>query len=60
MLGLVTFINELKPEAASCIRRLRDEVKANVKMITGDNIYTAVKTASTADIIAPHETVVLC
>jgi len=41
MLGLVSFGNAL-----------REEVNLNLKMITGDNIYTAVRTAFMAGIIS--------
>ena len=54
MIGLVTFVNELKPEAEKCIERLREEVEVDIKMITGDNIYTAVKTGFNTGLIAPH------
>lgn len=60
MLGLVSFINKLKEESTSVIDRLRREVQVDVKMITGDNIYTAVQTAFKAGLILPNENVLVC
>jgi P-type E1-E2 ATPase len=51
-LGVVSFVNKLKEETRSVIERLRFEVGLNVKMITGDNIYTAVQTGFKAGIIS--------
>lgn len=52
MLGVVSFINELKEEAPGVISRLREECGIKVQMITGDNIYTAVKTGLRTGIIS--------
>lgn len=54
MLGLVSFVNKLKDEAPGVIERLRSEVQVNVKMITGDNIYTAVQTSFKAGLISEN------
>lgn len=60
MLGLASFGNGLKEETARTIQRLRDEMGLAVKMITGDNIFTAVKTAYLAGIVTHEETVAVC
>jgi len=52
MLGLVSFGNALREETPKVIQRLREEVNLNLKMITGDNIYIAVRTAFMAGIIS--------
>lgn len=60
MMGVVSFVNKLKPEAADVVWRLRNEVKTDIKMITGDNIYTAVQTAFKAGIFTDSDTVIVC
>lgn len=57
MLGLVSFVNKLKAETQQVIERLRGECGIDVKMITGDNVYTAVQTAFSSGIILPTERV---
>lgn len=60
MLGLTSFVNKLKVETPKVIERLRKEVEVDVKMITGDNIYTAVQTAFKAGMLYESDTVVVC
>jgi P-type E1-E2 ATPase len=60
MVGVGSFINKLKEETVGVIDRLRGEVCVNVKMITGDNIYTAVQTGYKSGMIAENEKVVVC
>lgn len=60
MLGLASFLNKLKDDTVDVIRRLRHEVGLSVKMITGDNIFTAVQTGFKSGIINKNETVVIC
>ena len=53
-------MNKLKDETSQVIKRLVDEVKVDVKMITGDNIYTAVQTAFKAGMLVSTDTVYVC
>jgi P-type E1-E2 ATPase len=57
---LVSFVNVLKPDAAAVVGRLKAEVGVDVKMITGDNIYTAVQTAFKSGILAQHQSIAIC
>jgi len=60
MLGLASFLNKLKNDTVDVIGRLRNQVGLSVKMITGDNIFTAVQTGFKSGIINKNETVVIC
>lgn len=60
MLGIVSFTNELKGGVKECIERIREEVHLEQKMITGDNIFTAVKTAFLAGMVSSSEKIVIC
>lgn len=44
ILGVVTFVNQLKSDAVSTISTLA-ECDINTKIITGDNIFLGVQTA---------------
>lgn len=59
ILGVVTFINQLKPDAKSTISTLA-ECDINTKIITGDNIFLGVQTAIMIGMIPPqaHITVI--
>ena len=50
ILGLATFHNKLKEDTISTIESL-SEAEVDTKMITGDQIYLAVKTAFMSGII---------
>jgi P-type E1-E2 ATPase len=54
MLGLASFLNKLKDDTVEVIHRLRTEVGLSIKMITGDNIFTAVQTAFKSGIISKY------
>lgn len=60
MLGLASFLNKLKDDTIDVVQRLRNEVGVSVKMITGDNIYTAVQTGFKSGIISKQEIMVIC
>ena len=47
---IVTFANSLKPDAASIISTLQG-ANIKTKMITGDNIYVAIQTALSLEIV---------
>ena len=53
MLGLATFANRLKDDAASTLRGLA-ECQIDCKIITGDNIYLGVQTAFAVGMLPPH------
>jgi magnesium-transporting ATPase (P-type) len=50
LLAIVTFANALKPDAASTISTLRD-ASIKTKMITGDNIYVAIQTTLSLEMV---------
>jgi magnesium-transporting ATPase (P-type) len=60
MVGVVSFVNNLKEETAGTISQLKDECGIKVQMITGDNIYTAVQTAIRASIIDLGQRIAIC
>ena len=55
---MVTFVNELKEDAAPTITSL-SEALISTKMITGDNVFLGVKTALMVGIVPPHSKVVV-
>lgn len=44
MLGVVTFVNQLKEDARSTVRAL-SQAQIHTKIITGDNIFLGIQTA---------------
>ncbi|XP_026190674.1 uncharacterized protein LOC34618680, partial [Cyclospora cayetanensis] len=53
-LGLLIFVNELKPEARQTIAAL-DEARLDIRMLTGDSLHTAIGVASECGILDSHE-----
>ena len=53
IMGVVTFVNQLKSDAKSTINTLA-ECDINTKIITGDNIFLGVQTAIMIGMIPPQ------
>lgn len=53
IMGVVTFVNQLKTDAKSTISTLAD-CDINTKIITGDNIFLGIQTAITIGMIPPQ------
>lgn len=58
MLGVVTFVNKLKEDAASTIAAL-NAADISTKIITGDNIFLGVQTAFATGMITPDKRVIV-
>jgi len=58
ILGVVTFINQLKRDAIQTISTLA-EAEINTKIITGDNIFLGVQTAFLTGMIANDKKVII-
>ena len=58
MLGVVTFVNDLKSDAAATINTL-EGVGITTKIVTGDNIFLGVKVAYLVGAIPSSKKVII-
>jgi P-type E1-E2 ATPase len=58
IIGVVTFINQLKEDAKETISALT-AAHINTKIITGDNIFLGIQTALLAGIIKPTSKIIV-